>query len=157
MDNRPYRQAVRVVVFKHDKVCVCEKKKTGGVWYAFPGGGIEDGDSPEVSVEKECLEEVGIVVKNIKPLGLNFTYDITLPNPERAKIYKGGRDFWYRCDYVRKDMALHNVEGDGLVPKWFSLEEALYLMKKDNNTDKSNLDRIKVLEFLMQSKPFLRW
>ena len=35
--------------------------------YTFPGGGVENGEDPVVALRRECMEEAGVVIKNIKP------------------------------------------------------------------------------------------
>ena len=34
----------------------------------FPGGGVDKGESPEASAVRECLEEAGLAIENIRPL-----------------------------------------------------------------------------------------
>ena len=146
MDNRPYREAVRAVIFSRDgKVCLCSKPFKGVTYYAFPGGGVEGSDSHETTVQKECLEEVGIVVTNVKSLNKSIQYDMVWPNPERAKMYRGGHDHYYSADFVRVDMKHFNSEGDGLKYDWYTVDQAINLIKSNEKTAIS-LNQIDVLK-----------
>lgn len=45
------------------------REREGKLLWAFPGGGIEDGESPEQAAVREAAEEVGLEVKAVKTLG----------------------------------------------------------------------------------------
>lgn len=43
-------------------------KHTYGKKYTFPGGGIKRGESPEVAVKREVLEELGVSLGEVTPI-----------------------------------------------------------------------------------------
>lgn len=131
-DNRGYRKCVRIIIRKGDQVLLGERFYHDGslMFYEFPGGGIEKGDSVEDTVKKESLEEVGIIVDNVKSLDLHFSYDISYTNPSRAKKYRGGEDVWYVADYVGQDHSEHGKEGDALPHRWVNIDHAIKLIMK---------------------------
>ena len=134
MDNRGYRQCVRVIIQKEDKILLCNKfinKKFVG--YVFPGGGIEGYSTVNETVIQECLEEVGILVNHVRPLGVDFHYDAKFSKPERAYLYRGNNDNWQLCDYVREDERQFNTEGDGMSYQWVTPEKAVSLIAKDQS------------------------
>ena len=148
-DKRWYRKCVRVAITKGDKVLLGKKIIDGKfVGYEFPGGGVEEGDSLEETVKKECLEEVGISVTNIKHLGISFKYEVNYPNPERAKLYKGGEDTWFSCEFVKFNKELHGIEGDSLPYTWETVPNAINLIKKGPESE-YNRPRLEALERLL--------
>jgi hypothetical protein len=71
------------------------------------------------------LEEVGVLVNNIKDIGVEQTYDINYLKPERAKLYKGAHDVYVTADYVRKDGSKFDLEDDGMKWEWKSIDTAI--------------------------------
>lgn len=150
-DKRSYRQCVRVVIFK-DKRLLLGKKFIGGVfsYYEFPGGGIDDGETIQQAVIKECLEEVGIKVKNVTPLqGMHFKYEVNYPNPERAKLYRGGEDSWCICHFDKFDTSLYGSQNDTLPYTWETLDSTVRLIKAGPD-NRFNAARLQVLDLIKQ-------
>lgn len=52
-----------VVIIENEKVCLIKRVKAGSVYYVFPGGGIEEGESSEEAAIREAFEELGVEVK----------------------------------------------------------------------------------------------
>ena len=131
-DTRPYRSCVRIVIRKGNEVLLGTRYYDDGslMYYEFPGGGIEKGDSIVETVKKEAMEEVGVVVDNVRSLDLHFVYDISYTNPVRAKKYRGGEDVWYVADYVKLDHSVHGKEGDALPHTWVKVNKAIEMIKK---------------------------
>ena len=48
---------VRAIIVKDGKILLCKNIKGGG-YYFLPGGHIENGESPEVALERELVEEI---------------------------------------------------------------------------------------------------
>lgn len=123
----PLRTKVEVIILKANKLCIAkqysaDKKK---YWYTFPGGGVEEGDTLLQTAEKECLEEVGVQIKNAKLLGLNKVFENPPMKDDRKAEYSGVDVHYVVADYDKLDIRLFNTEGDGLIKLWVSREEAI--------------------------------
>jgi len=63
-----HRQAARAVAFDVDgKVALLHVTKLG--FYKLPGGGIDEGETIEEALKRECLEEIGCNVEKYGELG----------------------------------------------------------------------------------------
>ncbi|WP_309235161.1 NUDIX hydrolase [Streptomyces lunaelactis] len=66
-DNRPISTAI---ITSDGKVLMIRRRVAEGeLLWAFPGGGIEQGETPEQAAVRETTEEVGLEVKAVKILG----------------------------------------------------------------------------------------
>ncbi len=52
-----------VILIENDEVVLIKRVRDGITYYVFPGGGIEEGESPEAAAKREALEELGVKVK----------------------------------------------------------------------------------------------
>lgn len=52
-----------VVLIEDNKVGLIQRNRDGSIYYVFPGGGIEDGETPEEATKREALEELGVEVQ----------------------------------------------------------------------------------------------
>lgn len=127
---KTFRHCVRVIILKENKVLLCKRYDKNKLQnYEFPGGGIEKKDSFEESVIKECLEEVGIKVKNIKELNLSIVHDIQdLMYIDKEK-YAGNINDWVVCEFEKIDKSVYNIERDALPADWVTIDEAIGLIE----------------------------
>ena len=51
-----------VVIIENNNVALIQRNKEGSVYYVFPGGGIERGETPEEGAKREAYEELGVYV-----------------------------------------------------------------------------------------------
>jgi 8-oxo-dGTP pyrophosphatase MutT (NUDIX family) len=65
------RQAALCIIWRGDSFLVAEliDPHTGVILHRPPGGGIEEGESPEDAVRRELQEELGILLTCVHPLG----------------------------------------------------------------------------------------
>jgi 8-oxo-dGTP pyrophosphatase MutT (NUDIX family) len=60
---RPIRNAAKALIIRDSHLLVITKRDAHGVWYLLPGGGQKHGETLEQALVRECLEEIGAVVK----------------------------------------------------------------------------------------------
>jgi 8-oxo-dGTP diphosphatase len=51
-----------IVLIQDNKVALIERHRAGLHYFVFPGGGVDEGESPEQAAVREALEELGIEV-----------------------------------------------------------------------------------------------
>lgn len=52
-----------VVIIQNNRVALIKRVRTDSIYYVFPGGGIEPGETPEAAAKREAWEELGVKVK----------------------------------------------------------------------------------------------
>lgn len=60
-----YRLAARGIILKDDKILMIYSKFYDD--YTFPGGGVENGENEIFALKRECIEEAGVVIKDVRP------------------------------------------------------------------------------------------
>ena len=80
------RERARAIIYCGDKIVAMYREFQGRVFYTFPGGGMEEGETEEETVKREVLEEFGLVVKPIKKV---YEYE-----NERERSY------YYICEWI---------------------------------------------------------
>ncbi|MEU2484072.1 NUDIX hydrolase [Streptomyces sp. NPDC012617] len=61
--------ATAIIVDSGKTLMIRRREREGKLLWAFPGGGIEAGESPEQAAVRETAEEVGLEVKAVRTLG----------------------------------------------------------------------------------------
>lgn len=70
-DEKRIRVGIGVMIFKDGKILLGKRKSAlGKGQYGWPGGGLEYMESFEECARRECREEAGIEIKNIRFLRL---------------------------------------------------------------------------------------
>ena len=67
------RNAARAIVFD-DNNFIALIHATKNFYYKLPGGGIEEGETNEMALQRECKEEIGCNIEVIKELGCTVEY-----------------------------------------------------------------------------------
>jgi 8-oxo-dGTP diphosphatase len=61
--SRPIRNAAKALIIRDSHLLTIAKRDAKGMWYLLPGGGQKHGETLEQALKRECLEEIGAVVK----------------------------------------------------------------------------------------------
>ncbi|HDR7436720.1 MULTISPECIES: NUDIX domain-containing protein [Bacillus] len=51
------------IIVQEGKIALIKRIREGETYYVFPGGGIEEGETPEEATKGEAYEELGIHIK----------------------------------------------------------------------------------------------
>ena len=51
-----------IVLIEYDKVALIERHRGGLDYFVFPGGGVDEGETPEQAAIRETMEELGVEV-----------------------------------------------------------------------------------------------
>ena len=56
------RTRAGIILIEDNKVALIERHRAGLDYFVFPGGGVDEGESPEQGAIREAMEELGIEV-----------------------------------------------------------------------------------------------
>lgn len=56
------RTRAGIILIENDKVALIERHRAGLDYYVFPGGGVDEGETPEQAAVREAMEELGVEV-----------------------------------------------------------------------------------------------
>jgi 8-oxo-dGTP pyrophosphatase MutT (NUDIX family) len=121
------RHAARAVIFDGQKIALMHVKKVG--YYKLPGGGIDDGESNISGLKRECMEEVGASVDQIKEIG-KIVEIIKYKNIIQTS-------YCYVANLVgelKENSLTKKEEEEGFEVVWVTLDKALELV--DSNQSK---------------------
>jgi 8-oxo-dGTP pyrophosphatase MutT (NUDIX family) len=57
------RNRAGIILIEENKLALIERHRAGRHYFSFPGGGIDEGESPQQSAIREAEEELGILVE----------------------------------------------------------------------------------------------
>jgi 8-oxo-dGTP diphosphatase len=60
------RNRAGIILIEENKLALIERHRAGRHYFAFPGGGIDEGESPQQTAVREAQEELGIRVEIIQ-------------------------------------------------------------------------------------------
>ncbi|AKG21731.1 NUDIX domain-containing protein [Calothrix sp. 336/3] len=120
MSKQPgIRTAAKALIVREGYLLAIAKRDTHGLWYLLPGGGQHHGETLEQALLRECLEEIGTLVKIDKLLfvrefiGKNhITYSPNnTPNDEWARNAHT-IDFIFACHVCEEYILQNGVSPD---------------------------------------------
>jgi len=123
----------KILVGTHPEIVQKDKRRRG---LHVPGGGIEPGQDVFTAATNECLEEVGVKIKNIKLITKeNYYedwykldaegYEVTKKDRERMKFFRGIKHHYVKADYDGIDTSLFGSANDALKRIFFVSKEEL--------------------------------
>lgn len=125
LKNFEVRRAARAVAFDENKnigILYVAKYK----YHKLPGGGIEEEESIDEALRRECLEEIGCNIKTFGELGKVIEYRDEWSLKQHSYCYianvVGNKS---KPDFTEKEL------DNGFEIKWVSLLEAIKLLQND--------------------------
>jgi ADP-ribose pyrophosphatase YjhB (NUDIX family) len=114
------RPGSRAIIVQDDKILLTHEVNSG--WWLIPGGGLEEGETPEECCIREVEEETGAIVRPLEQfLTMNEYYE--------EYRYTG---YYFICEIIGKGR-MHLTEAEqrrGVEPEWLSLRDAVELFSK---------------------------
>ncbi len=107
--------------FMHRKGVI--KRKDFQEYYTFPGGGLEEGETPEEGVIREIKEEFGIMVKIVKKLYETYS----------EKFHQ--KEIFYLCEYIGGEFGTGNGPEFSKDPKYVDSGEYIPEIVKTENIE----------------------
>ena len=114
------REGSRAIVVRDGLILLSHEIISG--WYLVPGGGVEDGETPEDCCIREVEEETGFIVRPRHQF-------LTLREYYEEYRYSS---YYFVCD-VTGCGQMHLTEAEmrsGLEPEWISLQEAVDIFSR---------------------------
>ena len=120
-----YRLAARGIIAKDDNILMIYCRHFND--YTFPGGGVENGEDEILALYRECEEEAGVKIENIRPF--YKTFEKREIDEETVLLHES---HFYLCDvrsFCKQKLETYEVEL-GYEPVWISVSDAI---EKDEN------------------------
>ncbi len=114
------RAGCRAIVLREGMLLLSHETVTG--WWLIPGGGLEEGETPEECVVRETEEETGLIVRPLRQFLTLYEY-----YEEYRYISR-----YFVCEVTGSGrMRLTEAEARrGLEPRWLPLEEAVDIFSR---------------------------
>ena len=114
------REGSRAIIVQDGKILLTHELNSG--WWLIPGGGLEQGETPEICVIREVEEETGYLVRPLRHFLVMHEY-------YEEYRYTG---YFFVCEVTGKgQMNLTDAETRrGVQPEWIPLQEAIDLFSK---------------------------
>ncbi len=119
MDNVGNKAAIGIIKKGNYILIDLRKLKLGRIW-EVPGGGIEEGETPEEAVKREIKEEVDITARSITPLGQK--------NEAVHWLHTGIDCFFLITSFSGEPHALDVVDKETIDAKWIKISEIKNLL-----------------------------
>jgi len=93
-------------------------------YFSVPGGKIETGETPEVTVVREMFEETSLIIRPNRLLA-------------KQKLKSGKTNMYFLCDYLSGSASLHPSAAEAQLPtnrskpKWVTLKQLEDLQLND--------------------------
>ncbi len=119
------RDTARAVIFD-DNHNIALMKVAQGSFHKLPGGGIDQGETPEQALVRECREEAGVEITDIKKIGL-----IREIKKSRKKIQNSHCYVAYVVGAKTQPQLTESEKKSGFEVLWLKHDDAIQLIRKE--------------------------
>ncbi len=133
--NKKYiqRPGAYGIIKNDNNLIAVVKTKTG---YFLPGGGIENGESPEECLKRECLEEIGAEISVFDNfVNGNYYFYSTIANAEMESL-----GYFFICK-IDKFLKVKTEADHKLI--WLKMEKAISSLYLDNQKEAVKIFKLK--------------
>ncbi|MED1566707.1 NUDIX hydrolase [Bacillus paramycoides] len=119
------------IIVQDDKIALIKRVRESEVYFVFPGGGIEEGETPEEATKREVYEELGIhiqvknLIAKVEYKGTEYYYDAYVT----GGVFGSGNGE----EFELKDRGSY-------IPVWLPIKELLNINIKPYDVAKSVFD-----------------
>lgn len=104
----PVRVRAGAIVIRDGAMLLIRFEEGGAPFYEIPGGGVEEGETPEAAVVRELDEETGLA---------------GTVGPEVARVWKGGRrEHYFTVTATGEVGPPESLDNHGGIPAWVPVE-----------------------------------
>jgi mutator protein MutT len=110
-----------IVLIQNGRVALIERYRAGVHYYSFPGGGVDEGESPEQAAVREAMEELGIEVSIKQPVA-----EVQLGYKSRQFYFlveQTGGEFGTGTGEEFESSNLDNPRKGRYIPIWMPIDE----------------------------------
>lgn len=118
------REAARAILLDENELIPLLFVSKHG-FHKLPGGGIESGESKDIALQRECLEEVGSQIEVKGEVGKIIEFRSRWNLRQTSYCYHGKIISKGRPDFTQKEL------DEGFQVVWLKLEEAIPTLEKD--------------------------
>lgn len=93
------RNVVRAIIVEDNSILLLKRIKNGDVYWVFPGGGVEVGESRRIALVRECKEELGLDVK---------VTDLMFKDLFVNKKFGLQKEYFYSCKILGGQLGMGN-------------------------------------------------
>ena len=113
-----------IVLIQDNKVALIERHRAGLDYFVFPGGGVDEGESPEQAAIREAMEELGVEVVIKQKVA-----EVKLGQKSRQIYFlveQTGGEFGTGIGEEFTDSDPHSPEEGIYIPVWMPINELLH-------------------------------
>ncbi|MFZ4648731.1 MAG: NUDIX hydrolase [Patescibacteria group bacterium] len=85
------KNRVRAIIIKDNKILLIKRTKEDCVYWVIPGGGVDENETKEEALTRECKEELGVKIE---------VNDFIIEIISRKIETKGQKEFFYLCSVI---------------------------------------------------------